>query len=92
MMLKWKPNLDVLKRWKYIATNLAGRGLDILEEVLKKGGMHISLTFLPINIRVQEQAFGRSGRKGEPGTWQLVLNILKAYPEEYINNFIRYDR
>ena len=62
-----------------IATNLAGRRIDISisEEVLKRGGLHVCLTFLPINIRVQEQAFGRAGRKGQPGSWQLVLNLFK---------------
>ena len=67
---------------------MTGRGLDISEEVLKKGRMHVCLTFLPINFRVQEQAFGRALRKGEPWTWQLVLNIFKAYLEEYVNKLL----
>lgn len=81
-----------------IATNLAGRGTDISisDEVLKKGGLHVCLTFLPINIRVQEQAFGRAGRKGQPGTWQLVLNLFKNiseichidFPEDNINQIV----
>jgi hypothetical protein len=50
--------------------------------------MHVCLTFLPINIRVQEQAFGRTGRKGQPGTWQLVLNIFKGYPEVSVNKLM----
>ena len=63
-----EQNLDELKRRKYIATNLAGRGLDILEEVLKKGGMHVSLTFLPINIRFQGERWKKSS------TWNLEIS------------------
>ena len=85
-----KDDLDIEKNLEnlpggtiIIATNLAGRGTDISisDEVLKKGGLHVCLTFLPINIRVQEQAFGRAGRKGQPGTWQLVLNLFKNISE-----------
>ena len=85
-----KDDLDIEKNLEnlvtgtiIIATNLAGRGTDISisDEVLKRGGLHVCLTFLPINIRVQEQAFGRAGRKGQPGTWQLVLNLFKNISE-----------
>ena len=39
-----------------VATNLAGRGTDIktTEEVEKNGGMHVIISFLPLNTRVQE--------------------------------------
>jgi preprotein translocase subunit SecA len=55
-----EQNLEGLKPGSIIiTTNLAGRGTDIpvSEEILKKGGMHVCLTFLPTNTRVQEQAF-----------------------------------
>ena len=68
-----------------IATNLAGRGTDIKldPEIIKKGGLHVCLTFLPKNTRVEQQAFGRAGRKGEPGTYQLVINLSKDYTFKY---------
>ena len=86
-----EQNLEELKPGSIIiATNLAGRGTDIpiSDKILKNGGLHVCLTFLPVNTRVQEQAFGRTGRKGQPGTWQLVLNIFKDYPVDSVNKLI----
>jgi hypothetical protein len=58
-----------------IATNIAGRGTDLQTtyELEQNGGLHVCVTFLPCNQRVEDQAFGRTARQGKAGTAQLVL-------------------
>ncbi|MEY3106551.1 MAG: hypothetical protein RIT35_717, partial [Pseudomonadota bacterium] len=58
-----------------IATQLAGRGADfkISSNVNNHGGLHVVLTSLPDNWRVEAQAFGRAARKGELGSVQLLI-------------------
>ena len=59
-----------------VATNLAGRGTNIkvTDEVDESGGLLVLLSFLPPNARVERQAFGRTARKGAPGSVQMVVN------------------
>ena len=67
-----------------VATNLAGRGTDIklTDSVNQSGGLFCLMTFLPRNRRVELQAFGRTARKGNPGSVQCILAV-SALPVEY---------
>ena len=51
--------------------------------------MHVCVTFLPKNQRVQDQAFGRSARKGNKGTWQMV--VIKQAVQMLLQKFVSED-
>jgi hypothetical protein len=63
-----------------IATNLAGRGTDLKTTAAleKNGGMHVCIGYLPANLRVQLQAYGRTARQGNQGTGQMILDAEVA--------------
>lgn len=58
-----------------VATNMAGRGTDIKlsPEVKDSGGLHVILAGLHESKRIDRQLIGRSGRQGDPGSYQIVL-------------------
>jgi preprotein translocase subunit SecA len=60
-----------------IATNMAGRGTDILlgEGVAELGGLHVIGTERHESRRVDNQLKGRSGRQGDPGSSQFFISI-----------------
>lgn len=60
-----------------IATNMAGRGVDIKvsDEVKALGGLYIIGTERHENRRIDNQLRGRSGRQGDNGTTQFYLSL-----------------
>ena len=60
-----------------IATNMAGRGTDILlgEGVAELGGLHIIGTERHESRRIDNQLRGRAGRQGDPGSSQFYLSL-----------------
>ncbi|HDR7795465.1 TPA: accessory Sec system translocase SecA2 [Bacillus luti] len=76
-----------------IATNMAGRGTDILlgEGVHELGGLHVIGTERHESRRVDNQLKGRAGRQGDPGSSQFFLSLedemLKRFAHEEVEKF-----
>lgn len=60
-----------------IATNMAGRGTDILldEQARGTGGLHVIATEMHTASRIDRQLVGRSARQGDPGSYQFFLSL-----------------
>ena len=77
-----------------IATNMAGRGVDIKvnEEVKSLGGLYIIGTERHENRRIDNQLRGRSGRQGDPGVTQFYLsledNLLRIFGSDKIKSIM----
>ncbi|MCY7304531.1 MAG: preprotein translocase subunit SecA, partial [Thermoleophilia bacterium] len=61
-----------------IATNMAGRGVDIKidDEVRSLGGLYVLGTERHESRRIDNQLRGRSGRQGDPGETRFYLSAL----------------
>jgi preprotein translocase subunit SecA len=60
-----------------VATNMAGRGTDILlgPGVKELGGLHVIATEMHTAARIDRQLFGRCGRQGDPGSYQMFVSL-----------------
>jgi len=73
-----------------IATNMAGRGTDIVlgEGVVELGGLHVFGTERHESRRIDNQLRGRSGRQGDIGSSQFYLSteddLLRLFGSEKI--------
>jgi preprotein translocase subunit SecA len=86
-----------------IATNMAGRGTDILlggnpqdpveaEEVKKLGGLHVLGTERHESRRIDNQLRGRTGRQGDPGSscFYLALDdeLMRLFGTDRLSNLM----
>lgn len=77
-----------------IATNMAGRGTDILlgEGVSEVGGLHIIGTERHESRRIDNQLRGRAGRQGDPGSTQFYLSLgdelMKRFGADNVMNMM----
>ena len=69
-----------------VATNMAGRGTDILLDpaVARRGGLHVVLTEFHESARIDRQLFGRAGRQGDPGSYE----VMSALEDEIFTRFL----
>ena len=60
-----------------VATNMAGRGTDILlgTRIAELGGLHVIATERHESGRVDRQLYGRCGRQGDPGSAQAFVSL-----------------
>ena len=87
-----------------IATNMAGRGVDIklggipfdqekYEEIKKVGGLFVLGTERHEARRIDNQLRGRSGRQGDPGETQFFVSLedslMKAFPTDTIKSVMK---
>ena len=77
-----------------IATNMAGRGTDIVlgDSVTELGGLHIIGTERHESRRIDNQLRGRSGRQGDPGSSRFYLaledDLLRIFGGERITGIM----
>jgi preprotein translocase subunit SecA len=60
-----------------VATNMAGRGTDILvdREIERKGGLHVISAECNESGRIDRQLFGRCGRQGDKGSARAFVSM-----------------
>ena len=69
-----------------VATNMAGRGTDIKlgRGVERLGGLHVIACEPNQSGRVDRQLFGRCGRQGEPGSFEMYVALDDALVSDHL--------
>jgi len=70
-----------------VATNMAGRGTDIrlAAGIADLGGLHVIATELHEARRIDRQLFGRCGRQGDQGTYEVLISLEDELVTVYVN-------
>ena len=68
-----------------VATNMAGRGTDIrlAPGVAQLGGLFVLATERHDARRIDRQLFGRGGRQGDPGSFQIIVSLEDELVKEF---------
>src|SRR5262249_4154803 len=78
-----------------IATNMAGRGTDILlgTGVAELGGLHVVGTERHEARRIDNQLRGRAGRQGDPGSSQFFLSLeddlMRIFAKDWVGTMLQ---
>ena len=72
-----------------VATNMAGRGTDIrlAPGIADLGGLHVLATERHEARRIDRQLFGRGGRQGDPGSYQVILSLDDELIDEFFGQW-----
>ena len=75
-----------------VATNMAGRGTDIHlgPGVRELGGLHVIGTEVQEARRIDRQLFGRCGRQGDPGSYQVIASLEDELMQVYGPGLVRW--
>ena len=67
---------------------MAGRGTDIKlsPEVKKAGGLHVIILDTLETSRLERQLFGRAGRQGDPGSYDLAQSLDEKELKRLVGN------
>jgi len=68
-----------------VATNMAGRGTDIKLDpgIARLGGLHVIASEPHEARRIDRQLFGRCGRQGDPGSYELFFSLEDELVQNY---------
>jgi len=74
-----------------VATNMAGRGTDIrlLPSVAEQGGLYVIATEGHEASRIDRQLFGRCGRQGDPGSYEMLSSLEDELLATYASGLLK---